>query len=201
MQILERDPAALLVVKRCPGRHLTDRLEARVENLADRILEVPLLPLENYVRVFGASPRGRVPVSLGRRRGGVAASARPPRGVVAHAVAGHVALETFPFGGSITTLDAFEGATPVVALAPQAGRPALTAALYAIMGVDGLVAATVDEYVDLAVSLANDPAKRAAASAAVTAGAAKLYEVDAAVREVEGFFERALRGAGLARVG
>ena len=156
-----------MVLKACPNVSLSvrARLEKRIGPLGDRVVEVPQISLQDYVRLFGGA---------------------------------HVALEPFPFGGSITSLDAFEGGAPVVALAPQAGRPALTVALYAIAGVDCCVAATVEAYADLAVDIAKSPAKRAAASAAIAGGRDRLYESAAAVREVEDFFERALRSVAAA---
>jgi len=96
----------------------------------------------------------------------------------------------------LVSTQAFEAGAPVVALAPPAGaaaRPALTRALYAIAGVDGLVAPDVEAYARLAVAVANDAARRAAAAAAIAAGRGRLYESAAAVAEVGGFLARALR--------
>jgi len=70
---------------------------------------------------------------------------------------------------------------------------ALTPALYAIAGVDCCVADDVAAYVRLAVTLATDPARRAAAASAIAARRGALYESGAAVREVEAFLRRALR--------
>ena len=168
LRILALDDAAVLVLRTCGpfpdgSPTVADRLARAGVDVAARVLGVGPLPLEDYARLFGGS---------------------------------HVALETFPFGGSITTLDAFEAGAPVVALAPPEGaaaRPALTRALYAIAGVDGLVAPDVEAYARLAVAIANDGARRAAAAAAIAAGRGRLYESAAAVAEVGGFLARALR--------
>lgn len=60
----------------------------------------------------------------------------------------HVALETFPFGGSITSLDAFEAGTPVVVRASVEGRPALTESLYGVMGINCCLANDETAYIE-----------------------------------------------------
>ncbi|KAJ8608277.1 hypothetical protein CTAYLR_007280 [Chrysophaeum taylorii] len=107
----------------------------------------------------------------------------------------HVALEPFPFGGSITTLDAFEAGTPVVAREPgPSKRPGLTRALYEILGMrDCCLAPDTRGYVELAVNIANDPSRRAAIRARLDARRGLLFENLAALAELEAFFDRALR--------
>lgn len=160
VRLLTRDADAILVVKDCSTTiTLQERLAKRVD-IKGRIVKVPQLSLQDYVRLFGGS---------------------------------HVALETFPFGGSITSLDSFEGGTPVVSLAQLSGRPALTVALYDIMGVSGCVASSINEYVETAVRIASNATLRASIRARLDAARSSLYESMAAVREIEAFFIRALK--------
>ena len=69
----------------------------------------------------------------------------------------HVMLDTFPFGAYTSTLEAFSCCgTPVVTL-PSAQTKMLTAhAVYAELGIEGLVAGGVEEYVRMAVRVASD---------------------------------------------
>lgn len=107
----------------------------------------------------------------------------------------HVALEPFPFGGSITTLDAFEAGTPVLAWAHQrTRRPALSASLYNILGIsDCCVAEYTSDYVQAAVHIASHPTSRAAITAQLHERRHRLFENVFAVHELQEFLERALR--------
>jgi protein O-GlcNAc transferase len=67
-----------------------------------------------------------------------------------------IALDTFPYNGTTTTCEALWMGTPVVALTGR-GHPARVGhALLAAAGLGEWVAATADEYIDLAVRLATD---------------------------------------------
>ncbi|MBI4184612.1 MAG: tetratricopeptide repeat protein [Proteobacteria bacterium] len=72
-----------------------------------------------------------------------------------------IALDTFPYNGTTTTLEALWMGVPVVSLVGtrHAGRVGLS--LLAQAGLEGLVAGTVDDYVALAARLAGDEARRA----------------------------------------
>lgn len=109
--------------------------------------------------------------------------------------AAHVALEPYPFGGSITTLDAFEAGTPVLAWTHQRSRrPALSASLYNILGIsDCCLAEYVSDYVRAAVHIASHPVSRASISARLHERRHRLFENIAAVHEFQDFLERALR--------
>lgn len=83
-----------------------------------------------------------------------------------------VALDTFPYNGTTTTLEAFTMGVPVVTLAGSAGAqphgaPARHASrvgvsLLSAVGRERWIAETPEAYIRIAVGLANNPAERAA---------------------------------------
>jgi predicted O-linked N-acetylglucosamine transferase (SPINDLY family) len=70
-----------------------------------------------------------------------------------------VMLDTFPQSGGITTLDALLMGVPVVTLLGRRITGRASASLLTTLGLDDLVAATTDEYVEVAAQLAADPAR------------------------------------------
>jgi predicted O-linked N-acetylglucosamine transferase (SPINDLY family) len=76
-------------------------------------------------------------------------------------------------------------------------RGRVTVGAYRQMGIDGAVATTPAEYVQLAVGIANDRARRARLSEQILAASGALYEDDAAIREIEAYLERAIADAEL----
>lgn len=65
-------------------------------------------------------------------------------------------LDPFPFGGGNTTYEALAVGTPVVTLPGRFLRGRISHGLYQRMGMSSTVAASSDEYVELAVRLATD---------------------------------------------
>lgn len=72
-----------------------------------------------------------------------------------------VALDPFPFAGSTSTFEALWMGVPVVTLDSETMVGRWSAAMLRTLDLDDLVAQTTDAYVDIAVALANNPAKRA----------------------------------------
>ena len=70
-----------------------------------------------------------------------------------------IALDTFPYHGTTTTMDALWMAVPVVTLAGDRHAARVSAAILAVLGLDDLVAHSADEYVENARRLAGDPAR------------------------------------------
>ena len=68
-----------------------------------------------------------------------------------------VLLDTFPFGGGNTSLEAFAFGTPIVTLAGSLMRGRITYACYQQMGLTECIASTPDEYVQMALRSGCDP--------------------------------------------
>lgn len=67
-----------------------------------------------------------------------------------------VILDSYPFGGYTTSLECFGMGVPVVTLPHPMFAGRCTYGFYKLMNITDLVASTRDEYVQLAVKLAND---------------------------------------------
>ncbi|MDO8123228.1 MAG: hypothetical protein Q6364_02470 [Candidatus Hermodarchaeota archaeon] len=104
-----------------------------------------------------------------------------------------VVLDTIHFGGGNTSLEAFALGVPIVTLPGRFLRGRLTLALYKQMGVMDCVARSVESYVNLALRLANDKTWRDEIRAKIRGRADVLYEDMEAVRELECFFEWAVK--------
>ncbi len=72
-----------------------------------------------------------------------------------------IALDPFPFNGSTTTYEALWMGVPVVTLLGRRFVGRVGAAMLAPVGLDDLIAADEDAYVEAAVALARDPDRRA----------------------------------------
>lgn len=71
-----------------------------------------------------------------------------------------IALDPTPFGGGTTTLDTLWTGTPLVTLRGDRWAGRISASLLMLLGRDDLIAATLDEYVEIAVALAHDSGRR-----------------------------------------
>ena len=67
-----------------------------------------------------------------------------------------IALDPFPYNGTTTTCEALWMGVPTVALAGDRHAARVGASLLSRVGLDGLIASSRDEYVELAVGLAGD---------------------------------------------
>ena len=85
-------------------------------------------------------------------------------------------LDTVHFNGMNTSLEAFAVGTPVVTLPAALQRGRHTQAMYRRMGLDDLIAADADGYVEQAVRLANDASyRRAVSDRILAANGATVY--------------------------
>jgi len=85
-------------------------------------------------------------------------------------------LDTIGFSGFNTALQAVEGGLPVVTREGRFLRGRLASGILKHIGLAELVAPTDGDYVELAVTLASDKARRDALKARIVAGRAKLYD-------------------------
>lgn len=98
-----------------------------------------------------------------------------------------VMLDPIHFGGGNTTMEALSVGTPIVTLPGQYFKGRYTAACYAQMGVEGLVASNEEDYIAIATTIATDPAVRAAHHDAIFAAHDRLFEYLPAVEAFETF--------------
>lgn len=103
-------------------------------------------------------------------------------------------LDPIHFNGMNNSLDAFAAGVPVVTWPRELQRGRHTTGMYRRMGWLDCVAQDAEQYVQLAVRLANDADFRASARGAVAERAGVLYEDDHVVREFERFFREACAG-------
>ncbi|MFT3789838.1 MAG: tetratricopeptide repeat protein [Rudaea sp.] len=104
-------------------------------------------------------------------------------------------LDTPGFSGGATSLDAFSAGAPVLTWKGAMARGRQTQGMLALMGVDGLIAADDDDYVDKAVALLADESHRAALRAQILARNAVLFEDNGVVAALEDFLDAATRQA------
>ena len=103
----------------------------------------------------------------------------------------HAILDTFHFGGGLSSFESFSMSAPVVTLPGERMRARITLGLYSLMGVSRWVARSPDHFVELALELAHGSG-RDAWREEVRESASRFVENDTVVREYEDFIERAL---------
>jgi predicted O-linked N-acetylglucosamine transferase (SPINDLY family) len=99
-----------------------------------------------------------------------------------------VILDTVHFNGQNTSLEALAMQMPVITLPGRLQRERHTYGMYRAMGFSELVAGTADEYVTLALRVANDAAYREHCRARIAALSGVLYENADFVRSCEKAF-------------
>lgn len=95
-----------------------------------------------------------------------------------------VVLDTFHFGAATTTFLVLSTGTPIVTLPGDFARSRATLACYRTIGVMDCVAASVEQYVDIAVRLATDQAFRSSIKSRIAAGCGALYDDPRLVAEM-----------------
>ncbi len=101
-----------------------------------------------------------------------------------------VVLDTPGFSGGKTSLEGFSMGQPVVTMPSRYLRGRLTYGFYRRMGLDDLVAASLDDYVEKAVRLGTDVAFRNEARARVAERSPRLWGTSESVRAFEDLVSR-----------
>jgi predicted O-linked N-acetylglucosamine transferase (SPINDLY family) len=98
------------------------------------------------------------------------------------------------YSGGHTTLEAFACGAPVITWPGRHMRARHSYGLYRLIGIMDCVAADLDAYVDLAISLGKDRKKRDALRQRIIENSAVLYEDEMAVRAFEAFLWSEMSG-------
>eukprot|EP00735_Rhodelphis_limneticus_P014055 TRINITY_DN8035_c0_g1::TRINITY_DN8035_c0_g1_i1::g.20165::m.20165 TRINITY_DN8035_c0_g1::TRINITY_DN8035_c0_g1_i1::g.20165 ORF type:complete len:693 (-),score=193.62,sp/Q9M8Y0/SEC_ARATH/27.88/1e-24,Glyco_transf_41/PF13844.1/0.00031,Glyco_transf_41/PF13844.1/1.5e-26,TPR_11/PF13414.1/2.6e+02,TPR_11/PF13414.1/5.5e+03,TPR_11/PF13414.1/7.8e-08,TPR_12/PF13424.1/7.2e+03,TPR_12/PF13424.1/0.023,TPR_12/PF13424.1/0.45,TPR_2/PF07719.12/88,TPR_2/PF07719.12/1.6e+03,TPR_2/PF07719.12/1.4,TPR_2/PF07719.12/3.2,TPR_1 len=105
-----------------------------------------------------------------------------------------VMIDSYPFGGYTTSLEAFSMGLPIVTLPHDMLAGRCTMAFLQAMGVPELVAKNETDYIDIAVRVATDKDLRQNLSARILDNQPAIFDDMTAVRDWEGFFEEAVAG-------
>lgn len=108
----------------------------------------------------------------------------------------HVVLDTPHFSGSNTAYDALIAGAPVVTLPGEQPRSRYTAALHESTGITELTAASPEQYVEIALRVANDRALREKLRERLRAAVSVAFENPRAVRQLEDFLAAELQSRG-----
>jgi predicted O-linked N-acetylglucosamine transferase (SPINDLY family) len=112
-------------------------------------------------------------------------------------VACDVMLDTLYWSGGNTALDALACGLPMVVLPGEMMRGRQSYGMLKAMGLDELVAKDAQDYVEIAVRLANDREWRNQMSQAILSQSGSIFEDETPIRALERFYSRAtLRGRG-----
>ncbi len=103
-----------------------------------------------------------------------------------------IALDPFPYNGTTTTCEALHMGVPVITLAGSRHASRVGASLLAAVGLDALVANSVDDYVARVTALAQDTERRRAFARQLSAGVAASPLCDG--QRFAADFAAALRG-------
>jgi len=104
-----------------------------------------------------------------------------------------VILDTLYFGGANTSYEAFAMNAPIVTFPWTHERGRYTLGCYKQMDIDGLVANSFDEYIDLAVKTANDKEFRDKIVKDISENNHKLFNDKEVVQEYVNFFQSVAR--------
>ena len=155
-EVVRRDPKAVIVLFEPMQVHLREAVERRMrKNCPELPGRVRYLPMQGYAAYLRVLQFS------------------------------DVVLDSAPFNGYNTTLDALAMGTPVVTLAGKLMRDRFGCGLYRAIGLTELVADSEADYVALALRLAGDAAFRTSCRARIMAGGRLLFDDIPAVREME----------------
>jgi predicted O-linked N-acetylglucosamine transferase (SPINDLY family) len=110
-----------------------------------------------------------------------------------------IVLDSIGWSGGNTTLEGLGHALPIVTISGPFMRGRHTRAILTMMGVTGTIAATVDEYVALAVRLALDRGWRDAVAPQMAENEYRVYRDQTCIHGLETFLDRVARESPTAR--
>jgi predicted O-linked N-acetylglucosamine transferase (SPINDLY family) len=116
-----------------------------------------------------------------------------PNRFVAAMGACDVLLDSIGWSGCNSTLESLVHDLPIVTLRGELMRGRHTSAILEMMGLDDMIALTVDDYVAIALRLGRSAAERAAVGARIAANKQRLYGDRACIAALEDFLDRAVR--------
>jgi protein O-GlcNAc transferase len=102
-------------------------------------------------------------------------------------------LDSIGWSGFNSTLESLEWDLPIVTIQGSLMRGRHTAAILQMMGVLDTIATTINDYVSIAVKLANNPAERTAVSRSIADAKHRLYRDRSCVSALEEFLENVAR--------
>jgi predicted O-linked N-acetylglucosamine transferase (SPINDLY family) len=104
-----------------------------------------------------------------------------------------VMLDSIGWSGCNSTLESLVHDLPIVTLRGDFMRGRHTSAVLEMMGLDEMIAQTVDDYVAIAVRLGRSAAERTALAARIAASKHRVYGDLSCVAALEEFLDRAAR--------
>lgn len=110
--------------------------------------------------------------------------------------AADVVLDSFGWSGFNSTLEALAMGTPVVAMPGATMRAHHSHGILTMAGLDGLIAADEERYIDLAVRLGTDPPFRDRMRRAVTERRARVFDDAAPIEALADWIRRAASASG-----
>lgn len=159
----------------------------------DRRAEVALL--EGRVTNWTARLKRRFARTLGDDAGRIRFLPAEPNADFLQLLAlADVVLDPFPFGGGNTSCEALAVGSPIVTRPSPFLRGRLTAALYGKMGWTDCIVDSAEQYIGLAVRLADDRSYHASVAERIRAASPVLFEDMDEVRDLESFIQRACDG-------
>lgn len=106
-----------------------------------------------------------------------------------------VVLDPIHYSGGHSSLEAFAMGAPIVTWPGRFMRARHTAGFYRLMGIDEPVARNLDHYAELALAIANDPARRQRLSNEIRGASSVLFDSVSSVAAIEDFLESAVASA------
>jgi protein O-GlcNAc transferase len=103
-------------------------------------------------------------------------------------------LDSIGWSGCNSTLESLSHNRPIVTMFGELMRGRHTSAILRMMGMNELVAQTVDEYVSIAVEMGRDLEKRLALGAGIAANKHRIYRDPACIAGLEEFLAAVTRG-------